>query len=192
MTQEHRAKEMIVQLKDGSDPIQKFNINHGDGVSCKVELLGRAVELMVDQNGYFSLKVKGKTGQFKTINSGNVGFHGFVFGEYKTEEDKNNWDTNFRPQNRKGLPKSKEFICPHCNISFILKGKKLRSSEHSRKTGSYGPFCTMSCASKWKIQQRRKDETKITFASDEEKKTNPKAFEQIKFALHGGKEDGKQ
>ena len=42
--------------------------------------------------------------------------------------------------------KDKKFVCPSCNITFILSGRKLHDAIHNK---SAGPFCSRSCAGKY-------------------------------------------
>ena len=39
-----------------------------------------------------------------------------------------------------------DFVCPTCNVTFSLVGKKLRESHDSRRRGKTGPFCSRQCA----------------------------------------------
>jgi len=42
------------------------------------------------------------------------------------------------------------FLCPNCNKSFELSGKRLNNSVQSkRRRNSLGPFCSRSCAGKF-------------------------------------------
>lgn len=42
-----------------------------------------------------------------------------------------------------------EFICPYCGTKFKLSGEQLHDTDHNRKKGKAGPFCSRSCAGKY-------------------------------------------
>lgn len=45
--------------------------------------------------------------------------------------------------------KPMSFICPQCNTTFILEGRKLNTAIRNRDRGRAGPFCGRSCAGKY-------------------------------------------
>lgn len=98
------AEEMTVNLKNGEYSFESFKIPHSDGIFCEITILDRIVRLMVDANGYFSLKVGDlRTMKMKIIDQGNVRFKGYVFPhDLGKEADPKQWDANFRPGNKAG------------------------------------------------------------------------------------------
>ena len=44
--------------------------------------------------------------------------------------------------------KSQDFVCPWCDNSFTLSGRKLNNATQNREKGHTGPFCSRSCSGK--------------------------------------------
>ena len=58
---------------------------------------------------------------------------------------------------------NKDLICPECNTSFTLSGRKLNDAIHNRKRNKAGPFCGKSCAGRYsqKIQVSKINPLKV-------------------------------
>ncbi len=68
----------------------------------------------------------------------------------------NNEDNNFEVKNNSEHAKYHakrlfplSFVCPYCNVVFIISGKRLYGAISNRKRGKVGPFCNRSCAGKY-------------------------------------------